>query len=135
MVVTTTIVNWQVYKILINQGNSTDVLFWHTFKKLDIQSNLTSQYSKPLLGFVQERVHTNVYLDLLTTFETSKAYRIVMVRYLLVEVNTSYNILIGLNKLEVVVSTPYMGIKFLVKDNFIIFVIKVVPKEVRYATL
>jgi len=49
----------------------------------------------PLLGFVGDHVHTRGYVGLLTTFGTSKAHRTLIDRYVLVEVNTSYNTLIG----------------------------------------
>lgn len=96
-----------MHKILIDQGSLINVLFWHTFKKMDILANLIQPYLEPLPGFSRERVHTKGYIDLLTTFRTLEAHRNVMVWYLMVKVDTSYNILIGwrmLNKLEVVVS-------------------------------
>lgn len=53
-------------------------------------------------------------------FNTSVAFRTLVVRYILMKVDNSYNILIGLgtlNKLKIVVSTPYMTMKFPSKDN------------------
>lgn len=35
VVITATIANWRVHKILIDQGSSTDVLYWSTFQKLN----------------------------------------------------------------------------------------------------
>jgi len=40
IVVKAVIANWCVHKILIDQGSSTDILYWHTFKKLNLPSNL-----------------------------------------------------------------------------------------------
>jgi len=36
VVVTATIANWRVHKILIDQGSSTDVLYWSMFLKLNV---------------------------------------------------------------------------------------------------
>jgi len=48
-----------------------------------------------------------------------------MIKYLLVDILTSYNILIGhlsLNKLGAIISTPHLEMKFLSKDRKIIIV-------------
>ncbi|XP_020207452.1 uncharacterized protein LOC109793010 [Cajanus cajan] len=125
MVIMVEIANWEVQKTLIDQGSSADVLYWPTFLKLDVPHSLIQPHTEPLVGFAGERVHTCGYVDLLTTFGTPPDTRRVMVRYLLVEANTSYNIIIGrptLNKLGAVVSTPHLTMKFLGNDGKIITV-------------
>lgn len=70
-------------------------------------------------------------MDLLTTFEVGQAYKTLMVRYILVDADTSYNLLIGrctLNQLGAVVSTPHMAMKFAALNGTII-TIKADPKE------
>jgi len=70
----TMIANWCVLKVFIDEGSSIDVLFYHTFKKLDVSSHLIQPYPKLLHEFVVERVHTKGYIDLLKTFATFEAY-------------------------------------------------------------
>jgi len=51
IVVTATIANWSVHKILIDQGSSADVLYWSTFRKLNVSKFAVKSYTEPLLGF------------------------------------------------------------------------------------
>jgi len=72
-------------------------------------------------------------MDLLTTFGVGQAYRTLTVRYILVDADTSYNVLIGrrtLNQLEAIVSTSHMAMKFPAPNGTIITV-KVDPNEAR----
>ena len=133
MVVIARIANWRVHKILINQGSSTDVLYWSTFKKLKIPESSIQAYSEPLLGFVGQKVYSRGFIDLLTTFGRRQAYRTLMVRYILVDADTTYNVLIErrmLNQLRAIVSTPHMAMKFPVSNGEIITV-KADPKKAR----
>nr|KYP32049.1 hypothetical protein KK1_047365 [Cajanus cajan] len=125
MVIAEELANWEVHKTLIDQGSSTDVLYWPTFLKLDVPHSLIQPHIEPLVSFAGKRVHTRGYVDLLTTFRAPPDTRRVIVRYLLVEANTSYNIIIErptLNQLGAVVSTPHLTMKFLGKDGKIISV-------------
>ena len=133
MVVIARIANWRVHKILINQGSSTDVLYWSTFKKLKIPESSIQAYSEPLLGFARHKVHSRGFIDLLTTFGRGQAYRTLTARYILVDAETTYNVLIGrrtLNQLGAIVSTPHMAMKFPASNGEIITV-KAYPKEAR----
>ncbi|RDX63658.1 hypothetical protein CR513_57887, partial [Mucuna pruriens] len=70
---------------------------------------------KKLVGFLSERVDTRGYIDLLTTFNNEKTMRTIFVRYLVIIVETSDNILISrpmLNALGTIVSMPHLVMKF-----------------------
>ena len=65
----------------------------------------------PFLGFAGEGVETRGYVDLMTTFGQDKISRSFIVRYLIVDADTSYFALIGskmLNELGAIVSTLYL---------------------------
>jgi len=82
-------------------------------------------YPDPLVGFVEERVHTRGFVDLLMTFSSVRTHQTLTVKYLLVGVNTSYNVLIGwrtLNTLGAIVSTLHMTMKFPSEQGDIIIV-------------
>jgi len=133
MVITTTIANWKVHKILIDQGSSADVLYWLTFLKLDVPESAIQAYSKPLLSFAGQKVLSRGFIDLLTTFGIGQSYRTLTVRYILVDADTTYNVLIGrrtLNQLGAIVSTPHMAMKYPASNGMIIKV-KADPKETR----
>ncbi|KAG5124356.1 hypothetical protein JHK82_031093 [Glycine max] len=43
-----------VSKVLISQGNSTDILYWKTFRRLEVSLDTIQPYAGPLLGFAGE---------------------------------------------------------------------------------
>nr|KYP71310.1 hypothetical protein KK1_010565 [Cajanus cajan] len=95
MVIAVALANWEVHKTLVDQGSSAEILYWPTFLRLDVPHSLIQPHTEPLVGFAGRSVYTRGYVDLLTTFGVPPDTRRIMVRYLLMEVNTSYNIIIG----------------------------------------
>lgn len=92
-----------------------------------------NQFDTILLGFANERVHTKGCIDLLDIVGRPEARCIVMVRYLITEAGTSYNILIRrkrMNRLGVVVSTLHMEMMFPTEDQSPSITAKTDPKEV-----
>ncbi|KAH1221370.1 hypothetical protein GmHk_12G034816 [Glycine max] len=71
MVVSIIIANFMVFRVLIDQGSSTNILYWKTFLRL-------------------KRVETRCYVNLMTTFDQGKLSRSFTIRYLLVDTNISY---------------------------------------------
>ena len=72
-------------------------------------------YNDHMVGFSGERVGTKGYIELYTTFGLEEASKTPRIRYLVIDANTSYNILLGrssLNKLGAIVSTPHLAMKF-----------------------
>jgi len=98
MVITVQIENFSVMKTLIDQGSSVDVLYWSTFKKLCIPDSEVQPYDDQVVGFSGERVDTRGYIDLYTKFggeEGESSLKTIKIRYLLIDANTSYNVLLG----------------------------------------
>jgi len=72
-------------------------------------------YDDHVVGFSGECVGTKRYIELYTTFGLDKASKTLKIKYLVIDTNTSYNILLGrssLNKLGAIVSTPHLAMKF-----------------------
>jgi len=73
-------------------------------------------YEEQIVGFSSERVDTRRYIDLYTTFgEEGGLEKTIKIRYLFVNVNTSYKILLdrsSINHLKAIVSTPHLAMKF-----------------------
>ena len=105
MVVSIVIAIFIVSKVLIDQGSSTNILYWKTFQRLGISPATIQPYYKPLLGFAGERVETRGYVDLMTTFGQGKLSHSFTIRYLIVDAYTSYFALIGRKKLNEITST------------------------------
>lgn len=100
---------------IANKGRSADVFYWFTFLKLNIPLKMVKPYPNPLVGFVGEK---GGFVDLLTTFGSGRTHRTLTMTYLLVEVDTYYNMLIGrrtLNALGEIVSSLNMAMKFLLE--------------------
>ncbi|XP_068477362.1 uncharacterized protein [Phaseolus vulgaris] len=116
MVITVEIDKFAIAKTLVDQGSSVDILYWEIFKKMRIPESEIQPYNKQIVGFSGERVDTKGYIDLYTTFgEEDGLHKTINVRYLLVNAQTSYNILLGrpsINRLKAIVSTPHLAMKF-----------------------
>ncbi|RDX96450.1 hypothetical protein CR513_20886, partial [Mucuna pruriens] len=94
-------------------GSSTNILYWTTAKRLGIH-NLT-KCQGALYGFAGEQVPIKGIVELETTFKDRGGTRTIPVLYMVVDAEASYNIIIGrptLNKLEAVVSTHHLYMKF-----------------------
>ncbi|XP_017428574.1 uncharacterized protein LOC108336614 [Vigna angularis] len=115
MVITTEIARYDVSKVLVDQGSSVNILYWSTFKKMDLSEDLIAPFNEQIVGFSGERVDTRGYLDLRTRLRMGLEAPELRVRFLLVEANTSYNALLGrpcLNAFGAIVSTPHLAMKF-----------------------
>ena len=104
----------KVHRVLVDQGSSVDVMFWSTFNKLQLSPDLLRPYTGCLYGFADNPVEVRGYLELRTTFTDGTASRTEGIRYLVVNANSAYNILLGrsaLNRLRAVFSTRHMKMK------------------------
>ena len=73
-------------------------------------------FEDQIVGFSGERVETRGYVDLYTKLGSERTlFRTIKIRYLIVDANTSYNVLLerpSLNALGAIVSTPHLAMKF-----------------------
>ncbi|XP_047180350.1 uncharacterized protein LOC124847012 [Vigna umbellata] len=121
MVITVVIARYSVGKVLVDQGSSVNILYWKTFQQMDISEDLIAPYNEQIVGFSWERVDTRGYVDLRTCLGTERSKE-VKTRFLLVDANTSYNVLLGrpcLNAFGAIVSTPHLTLKFLLDSGSI----------------
>jgi len=104
----------KVHRVLVDQGSSADVMFWSTFNKLQLSPDLLRPYTGCMYGFADNPVEVRGYLELRTSFIDGATSRTESIRYLVVNANSAYNILLGrpaLNRLRAVSSTRHMKIK------------------------
>ena len=114
MVISVVTAGRKVHRVLVDQGSSADVMFWGTFNKLQLSSDLLRPYTGCLYGFANNPVEVCGYLELRTTFTDGTASRTKSIRYLVVNANSAYNILLGrpaLNRLRAVPFTRHMKMK------------------------
>jgi len=115
MVITIEFQNYAVKKVLIDQGSSVDILYWTTYQKLQVPLTAMVPYDEPIYEFSEEKVSTRGYIDLHTVFQEASQTKTILIRFLVVDAPTSYNVLLGrpsLNTLGTVVSTPHLAMKF-----------------------
>jgi len=104
----------KVHRVLVDQGSSTDVMFWTTFNKLQLSPDMLRPYGGCLYGFTGDQVEVRGYLELRTTFTNGIVSRTESIRYLVVNAFYAYNMLLGrpmLNRLGAVLSTRHMKMK------------------------
>jgi len=103
-----------VHRVLVDQGSSADVMFWPTFKKLQLSPDQLRPYGGCLYGFAGDQVEVRGYIELRMTFTNRLASRTEKIRYLVMNAPLAYNILLGrptLNRTGVVPSTRHMKVK------------------------
>jgi len=103
-----------VDRVLVDQGSSTDVMFWPTFKKLQLSPDQLRPYGGCLYDFAGDQVEVRGYIELRTTFTNGLTSRTEKIRYLVVNAPSAYNILLGrptLNRTGAVPSTRHMKVK------------------------
>ncbi|XP_068492144.1 uncharacterized protein [Phaseolus vulgaris] len=115
IVIAVDIDRFTIRKTLVDQGSSVDIVYWKTFKAMKIAETEMMPYDDHVVGFSSERVGTKGYIELYTTFDEGKNTRTIKIRYVVIDANTSYNILLGqpsINRLMAIVSTPHLTMKF-----------------------
>lgn len=106
MVITVDIDNFSIMKTLVDQGSSVDIPYWKTFKKIRIPESEMQSYDDQIVDFLGERVDTRGYGQVDLNDQDT---------ILVMEANTSYNILLGrmsLNHLWAIISTLHLDMKF-----------------------
>ena len=104
----------KVHRVLIDQGNSIDMMFWSTFNSLQLSPDQLRSYNGCLIGFVGDQVEVLGYIELMTTFFYGTSSRTISIRYNVVNAFSTYNLLLGrpsLNRLGAVASMKHMVMK------------------------
>jgi len=104
----------KVQHVLVDQGSSTDVMFWTTFNKLQLFPDLLRPYIGCLYSFTGDQVEVRGHLELRTTFIDGDASCTENIRYLVVNTPYAYNVLLGrhtLNRLRAISSMRHMKMK------------------------
>ncbi|XP_015970363.1 uncharacterized protein LOC107493843 [Arachis duranensis] len=115
MVITIMLANANLHRTLVDQGSSMDILLKMAFDKLGLEEKELKAYPNSLFGLGDAPIQPLGYISLHTTFGKGNRSRTLNIDYIVVDVGTSYNALIGrttLNQLSAVVSTPHLCMKF-----------------------
>ncbi|XP_059431557.1 uncharacterized protein LOC132165069 [Corylus avellana] len=115
LVVTLTVANHNVHRILVDNGSSANILYWSAFRKLNLGQEKIIPTSCPLMGFTGEQVQLVRSIELLITAGSYPRQVKVMIYFLLVNQPSAYNGIIermALNELRAITSTLHLKMKF-----------------------
>lgn len=115
LLLTTT--GYQISRVLVHGRSSANVIFWTSFEAPGVSKYLLRPFHDTLLGFSSGKgeVRRNLYLR--KTFGEAPATKIVRLTYMVVDIDSPYNAIIGrpaLNSLTTIVSYAHLCMKFLV---------------------
>lgn len=109
-----------IKRILIDLGNSTEVLFWDAFQKLQLNPNNIKMFIGSLTGLLVEQTQIMCHKALKTTYGEGTDAREINVYYLIVNAISPYNIILGrptINTLRAVISMLYLTLKYSLPDG------------------
>ncbi|KAL5581043.1 hypothetical protein UlMin_013485 [Ulmus minor] len=106
----------KVFRILVDNGSSADILFKSTFNRMNLVGVKVEPTSSSLSGFTGDNISSEGILNLPVELGSSPCQHIQAVDFVLVDCPSPYNAIIGrptLNKIRVVTSTYHLLVKFL----------------------
>ena len=115
LVIRAIVANKTVHRVLIDNGSSTDIIFASTFDKMSIGREKLELVSAHLLGFSWEKVLPLGSTQLVLTLGNPLCQATTVVKFLIVDAPSTYNMLLGkppLNTIRAIPSTYHMVIKF-----------------------
>jgi hypothetical protein len=115
LVVTLTVANHGIHRILVDNGSSADILYWSAFQQMGIDRERIKPFVSPLVGFGGEVVFPIGIIPLPVTVGTEPQLATVMVDFLVIDRPSAYNAIVGrpaLNKLKATTSTYHLMMKF-----------------------
>ncbi|XP_057734356.1 uncharacterized protein LOC130949728 [Arachis stenosperma] len=95
MVITIILANANLHRMLVDQWSSGDILFKSAFDKLGLQEKELRAYWNSLFGLGDTRIQTLGYILLHTTFGKGTLSRTLSIDYIVVDVSSAYNALVG----------------------------------------
>ncbi|KAL5576413.1 hypothetical protein UlMin_018112 [Ulmus minor] len=115
IVIALRIASRKVYKILIDNGSSADILFRSTLNRMDLVGAKFNPIKSALYGFTGDSIHSKGVLNLPVELGTHPCQHIQSVEFVVVDCPSSYNAIIGrptLNAIRAVTSTYHLLVKF-----------------------
>ncbi|KAK4389738.1 hypothetical protein Sango_2310800 [Sesamum angolense] len=110
----------QTYAQPNSTGNSADVLFYKVYQQMVLWDIPLESVDTSLYGFAREVLHSLGQFSLPLSLGKELTEKTKMVRFLLVDMPSAYNLILGrpaLNIFSVVVSTHHMKLKFPIVDK------------------
>ncbi|XP_057418363.1 uncharacterized protein LOC130712550 [Lotus japonicus] len=106
---------FNVQRVLLDQGSSADIIYEDAFRQMGLTDKDLKPYTGSLVGFSGKQVQVRGYVELDTVFGVSENAELLRIKYLVLRVAASYNVIIGrgtLNRLHAVISTAHLAVKY-----------------------
>ncbi|GKV11214.1 hypothetical protein SLEP1_g22485 [Rubroshorea leprosula] len=87
--------NCEVQRVLVDTGSAPDIMYFHCFESLGLDPALLQKYDGPIYGFNNQLVPVEGILTLHVAFGRGRTYVTQSVRFLVVKMASSFNIVIG----------------------------------------
>jgi hypothetical protein len=116
LVVTMVMANHKIHRVLLDNGNSADILYKSAFDLMKIGREKISAFRFPLVGFAGEQVMPLGSIELQVTVGSPPAQKTIPVKFLIVDQPSAYNAIFGRTaqaELKAVTSIPHFCMKFL----------------------
>ncbi|XP_042979832.1 uncharacterized protein LOC122310008 [Carya illinoinensis] len=104
-----------VLRVLVDNGSSTDILYWEAFVKMGIDVGKLRLSPTPLKGFLRDTIQPIRAITLSVTTGAGTRTATTVTDFLVVKAHSSYNAILArptLNHLRAVTSTYHLKIKF-----------------------
>jgi hypothetical protein len=115
LVVTLAIANHNIHRVLVNTESSADIIYKSAFELMSIDQGKLVPTRGPLVGFSGEQVLPMGAIELPVMAGTSPRQKTIMVKFLVVDGRSAYNVILGrpaLNDLGAITSTTHLCMKF-----------------------
>lgn len=119
MVITAWLGDLDMKRILVDQGSSTDIMYFHTYERLGVPLSALNPFTNPLIGFAGTQTPVEGTFDTrLTLIGTGEPPRTstIFATFVVVAAPSAYNAILGrpsLSAFRAVVSTAHLLMKFL----------------------
>jgi hypothetical protein len=81
---------FEVHRIFVDQGSSTNIMFWSLFDKLGLGSKDLIPHKGSLIGFTGDSIVPKRYVDLKVLFGQRPSIKTVMTRFIVVDCSSVY---------------------------------------------
>ena len=115
LVIRVVVDNKTIHRVLVDNGSSADIIFALAFDKMGIGKEKLEPINTHLRGFSREKVTSLGSIQLVLTLGDPPCQATTTVRFLVVDAQSAYNMLLGrpsLNAIKAIPSAYHMMIKF-----------------------
>ncbi|XP_077237241.1 uncharacterized protein LOC143878912 [Tasmannia lanceolata] len=120
LVITMLVANWELKKILVDNGSSAEILYYHAYKQMYIGDECLKSASSDFFGFSGKIVKVEGSIELPVLVGEPPLQAFAMVNFLVVRATSAYNAILGRpdqNLLYALPSAYHQKMKFITPNG------------------